>query len=122
MFVGLWRDSELIELQRGRPDGAVALMVERSPNGARVALEPKRLEGALTLAALRTRYPLAIAKGCAPADYVLAAQLRWDADPGGDRPLRNCDARARLVGHQLAHRRSLGAVRRGKLANRWGAC
>ena len=81
VFVGLWRDSELIELQRGRPDGAVALMIERSPNGARVALEPKRLEGALTLAALRDRYPLVIAIGCAPADYVFAAQVRWAPTP-----------------------------------------
>ena len=81
VFAGLWRDTELIDLQRGRPDGPVALMVERSPDGARVALEPKRLEGALTLAALRTSYPLTIAKGCAQADYVLAAQPRWTPSP-----------------------------------------
>ena len=80
-FVGLWRDAELIKLQRGLPDGAVALMAERSPHGANVALEPKRLEGALSVAAAHDRYPIRIAKGCAQADFVFAAQRRWEPTP-----------------------------------------
>ena len=80
-FAALWRDSTLIGLQRGRPDGAVTLMAEQTPRGARVALDPKRLEGALTIAAKQARYPIAITRGCGPADYVLAAQRRWEATP-----------------------------------------
>ena len=95
VLAGLWRDSELIELKRGQPDGAVALMIERSPNGARVALDPKRLEAPLTLAALRDRYPLAIAKGCAPADYVLAAQGPWAASPA---VIDHCGIPMRVLG------------------------
>ena len=75
VLAGLWRDSLLINLQRGRPDGPVAFMEQRSPHGARVALDPKRLEGPLTVAAHRAGYGIGIAKGCAPADYVLAAPL-----------------------------------------------
>jgi hypothetical protein len=75
-FTALWRDWELIALQRGAPDGALALMQRRSPNGAQVALEPKRLEGELTVAASRAGYAIHIAQGCGPADYVFAAQSR----------------------------------------------
>ena len=78
---GLWRDSKLIELQRGRPDEAVALMARTLPNGARVALDPKRLEGALTVAAGQARYPVTLTKGCADVDFVLAAQRRWETTP-----------------------------------------
>lgn len=98
VLVGLWRDSELIELQRGQPDGAVALMIQHSPNGARVALDPKRLEGALSVAALRDRYPLTIAKGCAPADYVFAAQLRWEPTPAA---IHHCGITMRALGSSV---------------------
>ena len=121
-LTGLWRDSELIALQRGQPDGAVAVMAGRDPLGARVALEPKRLEGALTVAARSARFPVRIVKGCAPADYRARRAAAPGSHAGGDRPLRKTHARGRLVDHQLAHRRSLGAVRRGKLANRGGPC
>ena len=80
-LTGLWRDSELIALQRGQPDGAVAAMAGRTPHGARVALAPKRLEGELTVAARSARFPVRIVKGCAPADFLLAAQLRREATP-----------------------------------------
>jgi hypothetical protein len=97
-FSSLWRDWQLVELQRGRSDGIVAAMAQRSPNGARVALEPKRLEGALTVASIEAGYPARIAKGCAPADYVLAAQRRWERTPA---TIKHCGISMRAVGSSV---------------------
>ena len=94
----LWRDSELIDLQRGRPDQAVALMAQEAPSGARVALEPKRLEGALTVAADKARYPVTIAKGCAYADFVFAAQRRWEITPA---TIDHCGIKMRALGSSV---------------------
>lgn len=74
----LWRDAQLIALGRGRPDHAVALIAQRAPGGARIALAPARLEAAISLAAGARGYPLSIAQGCAPAPYLLAGHGRFD--------------------------------------------
>jgi hypothetical protein len=97
-LTALWRDSELIQLQRGEPDQAVALMAQQAPLGARVALDPKRLEGALTVAAEQAGYPVAIAKGCADADFVLAAQRRWEPTPAA---IDHCGIAMRAVGSSV---------------------
>lgn len=74
----LLRDAELIRLGRGRADAAVALIAARAPAGASVALAPARLEAALRLAADARRYPLAIARGCGPAPFLIAGHGRFD--------------------------------------------
>lgn len=70
---GLWRDAQLLAQGRGRPDVAVALIGTRP-----VALQPARLEAAMRLAANRRGHPLRIARGCAPAPFVLAGHGRFD--------------------------------------------
>ena len=77
----LWRDSQLIALQRGHPDAAVALIAGRSPVGPRVAVAEPRLTAVLTLGARRARLPLSIVGGCAPAQFLLAARPSWVAAP-----------------------------------------
>lgn len=85
----LRRDAELIALGRGRAEAAVARIGTRP-----VALEPARLEAALTLAAGRRGQSLSIAHGCDPADFVLASHGRFDrAQPAIER----CGATFRAV-------------------------
>lgn len=90
----LWGDWQLIQLKRGRPDAALALIAQRSPRGARIAFEPKRLEGPLTVAAWRAGFPLAVAGGCAPADYVVAERPDQAPTAGW---LNRCGVRMRAV-------------------------
>lgn len=98
VLAGLWSDSELIGLQRGRLDGPVALMAKRSPDGARVSLDPKRLEAALTIAARRGGVLVTIVNGCAPADYVLAARPRSEPTPA---TISHCGVRMRALGSSI---------------------
>ena len=79
--VGAYRDAELIELQRGMPARPVGDMAAISPAGAHLALDQRRLESVVTVAALRRNYAVNFATGCAPADFLLAAQSRWTATP-----------------------------------------
>ena len=74
VVVGLWHNSQLVSSQRGRPDGVVQILAQRSPAGARVALDPWRLQGMMRIAATRAGYPLEIADGCAPAEFLVTAQ------------------------------------------------
>lgn len=69
----LWRDAQLIDLGRGRPDVAAALI-----GGQPVALQPARFEAPLSLAAGRRGAVLNVAQGCAPAKFVLAGHGRFD--------------------------------------------
>ena len=102
--------------RRGRADDRA--FAERRPRRARTQAAGGRADARRAADELSARHRQRLRSG----RLCLCRAGALGADPGGDRPLRNCDARARLVGHQLAHRRSLGAVRRGKLANRWDAC
>lgn len=79
--VSLYRDSILISLDRGRPAAPVADMAALSPSGARIAFTQPRLKAVVAVAAERTGYAARFAGGCAPADFLLAAQLRWAAAP-----------------------------------------
>jgi hypothetical protein len=81
LIVSLWHDRDLIRAERGHPDAAVALMVQRSPGEARIALDPKRFEGMLTVAAARTGYSAHFVDGCAPAQFVVAARPRVTSPP-----------------------------------------
>lgn len=79
--VGAYRDTALVQLQRGMPARPVTDMAALSPGGARVALDQRRLQSVVTVAALRRGYPVHFATGCGPADFLLAAQLRWTPTP-----------------------------------------
>jgi len=94
-LISLWHDSQLLRAERGHPDGAVEVIAEASPAGARVALDPLRLEAITTVAAFRDHYPLTIVGGCAPADYVVSAQARFAAPK---RSIVRCGVRMRALG------------------------
>jgi hypothetical protein len=79
--VGLYRDSLLIGVDRGRPARPVADMAALAPSGARIAFTEPRLKGVVAVAAERTGYPARFAGGCTPADFLLAAQSRWKPTP-----------------------------------------
>ena len=78
----LWRDSLLISAARGRPEIPVRDMASLSPSGASVAFTEPRLKAVVAVAAERVGYRARFAGGCAPADFLLAAQSRrshWPA-------------------------------------------
>ena len=79
--VGLYRDSLLIAVDRGRPAQPVTDMAALAPAGARVAFAEPRLKGVVAVAAARAGYPARFAGGCTPADFLLAAQSRWSPTP-----------------------------------------
>lgn len=81
LIASLSHDRDLIRAERGHPDAAVALIAQRSPGGARIALDPKRFEGMLTVAAARTGYAARFVDGCMPAEFVVAARPRVSAPP-----------------------------------------
>jgi hypothetical protein len=92
--VGLYRDSLLVDLDRGRPAAAVADIARLSPSGARIAFAEPRLKAVVALAAERTGYPARFAGGCAPADFLLAAQSRWTATPSA---VEHCGVQMEVV-------------------------
>ena len=75
----LYRDSQLIAADRGRPAAALDDIAALSPFGARIAFAEPRLKAVIAVAAERSGYPARFAGGCAPADFLLAAQSRWTA-------------------------------------------
>jgi hypothetical protein len=79
--VSLYRDSLLVAVDRGRPAASVRDMAELSPAGARLAVGQPRLEAVVAVAALRSGYRVQIADKCAPADFLLDAQLRGTETP-----------------------------------------
>ena len=76
LVTAVWRDSELIELERGEPDRAVRIIAEQSPAGAQLAIGTERLFAPMMAAAERADYPLAEAEGCASAEYLIAVRTR----------------------------------------------
>lgn len=81
LAVSLYRDSQVIAFDRGRPDGPVSDMARLSPTGARIAFTQPRLKAVVAVAAERTGYAARFAGGCDKADFLLAAQLRWSPPP-----------------------------------------
>lgn len=71
---GLWRDSELIRLQRGEPGRPLETMAKLAPGGATVAFAEERLRGVMLAAAARSGYRFTTATGCAPAQFLLGAR------------------------------------------------
>lgn len=70
----LIRDTLLISADRGRPEVPVRDMATLSPSGASVAFAEPRLKAVVAVAAERIGYRARFAGGCAPADFLLAAQ------------------------------------------------
>jgi hypothetical protein len=79
--VSLYRDAQVIRVDRGRPAAALADIAALSPSGARIAFAEPRLKAVVAVAAERTGYNARFAGGCSPADFVLAAQSRWTSTP-----------------------------------------
>ena len=71
---GLWRDSELIRLQRGDPDRPLRTVAALAPHGASIAFAEERLHGVMLAAAARSGYRFTAAKDCAPAEFLIAAR------------------------------------------------
>ncbi|MGE5561720.1 MAG: hypothetical protein ACM3ZV_00235 [Bacillota bacterium] len=92
--VGCYRDSQLIALDRGMPARPVAEMATLAPGGARLALAQPRLEAVVKVAALRDDYRVGFAPGCAPAEFLLAAQARWAPTPS---TVERCGVRMEAV-------------------------
>ena len=77
----LYRDSLLIAADRGRPAARLPTW-RRCRRRARGLLLPSRgSRRCVAVAAERTGYAARFAGGCAPADFLLAAQSRWTSAP-----------------------------------------
>jgi hypothetical protein len=74
LLIGLRNDAQLVELRRGEPDRAVELVAQQSPHGARMAIGTARLLAPMVVAAERVDFPLEEARGCAPAEFMIAAR------------------------------------------------
>ena len=95
LFVALRHDRDLIQSEHGHPEQAVALIARQTPQGARVALEPERLQGIVATAAAETGYNIEIVDGCASAGFVLASRLRFARPP---KTLVRCGVAMRAIG------------------------
>jgi hypothetical protein len=78
--LNLLGDAELIRLQRGRPDGAVADMAKLSPAGARLTANP-RFEAIARVAATRAHYPAQLVSNCEAAEFLLIPRPEQRAIP-----------------------------------------
>ena len=92
--VSVYRDWVLIAIDRGRPAAALADIADISPQGARIAFAEPRLKGVVAVAAERTGYAARFAGGCAPADFLLAAQTRWTSAPAS---VERCGVRMQAI-------------------------
>ena len=79
--VGLYRDSVLVGIDRGSPARPIADMAALAPSGARIAFAEPRLKGVVAVAAERSGYRARFAGGCTAAEFLLAAQSRWEPTP-----------------------------------------
>jgi hypothetical protein len=80
LITAVWHDGELIQLGRGQPDRAIRLMARDAPRGASVDIRNHQITAPITVAAYQADYPLAVAKGCAPAEFTI---VQRDGDSPG---------------------------------------
>jgi hypothetical protein len=73
-ITAVWHDGELIELGRGQPDRAIRLMARDEPHGASVDIRTQQITAPIIVAAYQADYPLAVKKGCAPAEFMIVAR------------------------------------------------
>ncbi len=70
----LWHNAQLIRLERGQPDRAIRLMAAEAPRGAEVDVRTYMLSAPIIVAARQADYPISVAKGCAPAEFMIVAR------------------------------------------------
>jgi Dolichyl-phosphate-mannose-protein mannosyltransferase len=77
VITAIWHDGELIELGRGQPERAIRLMAQDAPRGASVDIKSHQIAAPIAVAAYQADYPLAVAKSCGHADFMV---VQRDAD------------------------------------------
>lgn len=78
----LVQDADLIQNQRGDPDGAVRAMMARAPTGTQVLLDRSTGLAILKYSAATFRYPLVvIEKGCQPAPFLFLDRFKGESFP-----------------------------------------
>lgn len=70
-----WRDGQLIALGRGQTERAIRLMADEAPLGAPVDVHTYQLVAPVLTAATQADYPVTLAKGCAPAEFMVVQRL-----------------------------------------------
>jgi hypothetical protein len=78
VITAVWNNRQLIELQRGQHERAIALMEAKAPLGARAAIATQ-ISAPMWVAAVEANYPLKRAKGCAPAEFMIVLRVRESA-------------------------------------------
>ena len=93
LITAIWHDGELIQLGRGQPDRAIRLMAEDAPRGASIDIGNHQISAPIVVAAYQADYPLAVAKGCAPAEFMIVQR-------GADSPekITRCGRPMRAIG------------------------
>ena len=74
LVTALWHNAQLIRLERGQPDRAIRLMAAEAPRGAEVDVRTYMLSAPIIVAARQADYPISVAKGCAPAEFMIVAR------------------------------------------------
>ena len=74
VVTAFWHDWQIVELGRGQPDRAIRLMAGEAPRGAPIDVRTYQLVAPMIVAAQQVDYPLALAKGCAPAEFMIMAR------------------------------------------------
>jgi hypothetical protein len=95
LFVGtaVWHDRQFVEVGRGQPERAIRLMAAEAPRGAQVDVATYQLTAPIVVAAEQAHYPLALAKGCVPAEFMVVARAT-DSTP----MVRRCGRLMRAIG------------------------
>ncbi|HEX5258214.1 MAG TPA: hypothetical protein VFW35_05470 [Sphingomicrobium sp.] len=88
-----WHDRQFIELGRGHPERAIRLMADQAPQGAPVDVATYQFVAPMVVAARQADYPLALANGCAPAEFMIVAR-----GPNSPDTLIRCGRAMRAIG------------------------
>ena len=74
LVTAFWHDEQIVELGRGQPDRAIRLMAADAPRGAAGDVGTYQLVAPVIVAAGQADYPVALTKGCAPAEFMIVAR------------------------------------------------
>lgn len=97
LTTAFWHDRQIVELGRGQPDRAIRLMARDAPNGATVDVGTYQLIAPVLVAARQADYPIALAKGCVPVDFMIVAR-----DVRSTPTIQRCAQSMRAVGSSEA--------------------
>lgn len=89
----VWHNGQLIELGRGQPDRAIRLMASDAPRGASLEVHNDQLVATMIVAAQQADYPIALAKGCAPAEFMIV-----ERDANTPQSVQRCGKPMRAIG------------------------